>query len=301
MDFRGLSVFRQLRRQALRTVGTTGIAAAALLIVASGALIASTSASRQDKQAKRLIGLQLYSVRDECAKDLPGVVKAVAKMGYTGVEFAGYHGRTAEELRKLLDENGLKCYGTHVGLDTLLGDNLENSIKFNKVLGNKFLVVPWIPEERRNSRAKIIETAHLFNEIAKKLEPHGMILGYHNHTEEFKPVEGEIPFDTLFSNTDKRVAVQFDIGNALVGGAQAAPYIAKYPGKVLSVHVKDHSTTNPTALLGEGEVNWKELLPLIKGKAGTRWFIIEQESYKHPPMECVEKCLRNFEKMMAAK
>src|SRR5262252_7321927 len=110
----------------------------------------------KDKNGKPInMGLQLYSVRDDCAKDLPGVLKAVAKMGYTGVEFAGYHGRTAQELRQLLDENHLKCYGTHIALDTLMGDNLEKTIEFNKVLGNKFLCVPWIPTERRNSKAAL--------------------------------------------------------------------------------------------------------------------------------------------------
>ena len=252
----------------------------------------------KDKRGKPvLVGLQLYSVRDDCAKDLPGVLKAVAKMGYSGVEFAGYHGRSAQELREMLDSNSLKCYGTHIGLDTLLGDNLDKTVEFNKVLGNRFLCVPWIPEEKRNSKAAIVETAKTFSEIARKVEPHGMIVGYHNHTDEFKPVEGETPFETFFNNTDKRVAVQFDIGNALEGGVQAAPFVSKYPGRVLSVHVKDHSKTNPKALLGEGDENWAELMPLLKGKAGTKWFVIEQESGAYPPMECVEKCLLSFEKM----
>jgi sugar phosphate isomerase/epimerase len=247
------------------------------------------------------IGLQLYSVRNECAKDLPGVLKAVAKMGYTGVEFAGYHGRSAKELRDLLDENHLKCYGTHIALDTLQGENFDKTVQFNRVLDNKFLVVPWIPTELRNSKKALIETTKVFNEIAKKLEAHGMILGYHNHTDEFKPVEGELPWDTFFSNTDRRVAIQFDIGNALEGGAQAAPFLAKYPGRVLSVHVKDHSATNPKALLGEGDEQWNEVMPLLKGKAGTKWFIIEQENYAYPPLECVEKCLHNFGKLWNAK
>lgn len=77
------------------------------------------------------IGLQLYSIREDCAKDLPGTLAAVSKMGYDGVEFAGYHGRTAKELRKMLDDLGLKCCGTHIGLDTLLGDALKASAEFN--------------------------------------------------------------------------------------------------------------------------------------------------------------------------
>src|ERR1043165_9171538 len=77
-------------------------------------------------------GLQLYSVRNECAKDLDGTVAAVAKMGYKAVEFAGYYGRDAKSLRKLLDDVGLKCCGTHIQLDTLLGDKLEPTVEFNR-------------------------------------------------------------------------------------------------------------------------------------------------------------------------
>src|SRR6185369_12653319 len=113
------------------------------LTALAGLFCAASFTSRadvlKDKNGKPInIGLQLYSVRNDCAKDLPGVLKAVAKMGYTGVEFAGYHGRTAQELRQLLDENHLECYGTHIGLETLTGDNLDKTIEFNTVLKNKF-------------------------------------------------------------------------------------------------------------------------------------------------------------------
>src|SRR5579863_1369798 len=200
-----------------------------------------------------LIGLQLYTVRDDCAKDFAGVLKAVAAMGYSGVEFAGYYGQTAEELRKMLDDDHLKCYGSHISLNDLLGDNFEKTVAFNKTLGNKLLVVPSIPTERRNSRAAILETCKLFNELALKLKPYGLMLGYHNHMDEFKPIDGELYWDTFFSNTDKQVLIQFDIGNALQGGAQAAPFLTKFPGRLISVHVKDFSATNPKALLGEGD------------------------------------------------
>jgi len=260
----------------------------------------------KDRKGKPLqVGLQLYSVRADCAKDLPGVLKAVAQMGYTGVEFAGYHGRSAEELRKLLAENKLKCYGTHLDLNALLGDNFDKTVAFCKGLGCKFLVVPWLPEERRNSKQAVLATAQLFGEIARKLEPLGMTLAWHNENYEFKPVEGssqgETIWDIFWANADKHVAMQFDIGNAMDAGVQAAPYLSKYPDRVLSVHVKDHSTTNPNALLGEGDEHWNEVMPLLKNKIAARCFIIEQESYGEPPMVCVEKCLRNFEKLWNAK
>jgi sugar phosphate isomerase/epimerase len=237
-------------------------------------------------------------VRDDCAKDFPGVLKAVAKMGFSGVEFAGYYGRSAQELRHMLDEDHLKCYGSHVQLNDLLGDNLDKTVEYNRVLGNKLVVVPSIPDQRRNSRAALLETCKLFNELAKKLEQHGMMLAYHDHAGDFSRIDGEFVWDTIFGNTDSAVRIQFDTGNALQGGVQAAPFLTKFPGRVVSVHVKDFSATNPNALLGEGDVHWNEVLPILKGKNGPRWFIIEQESYPFPPLECAEKCLRTFEKMM---
>ena len=87
------------------------------------------------------IGVQLYSVREDCARDLPGTLAAVAEMGYDGVEFAGYYGYSAEDLRRMLDANGLQCCGTHTGLNTLLGDALKTTVEFNQVLGNRYLVV----------------------------------------------------------------------------------------------------------------------------------------------------------------
>src|SRR5438445_4147874 len=124
-------------------------------------------------------GLQLYAVRDECAKDLEGTVTAVAKMGYKAVEFAGYHGRDAKTLRKLLDDVGLKCCGTHLGLDTLLGDNLAKTVEFNKTLGNKFLIVASLPAKYTKTRQGWLEAADHFNEVADKAKPQAMRVGYH--------------------------------------------------------------------------------------------------------------------------
>jgi sugar phosphate isomerase/epimerase len=259
---------------------------------------AQTHVVLKDKSGKPLqVGVQLYSVREDCAKDLPGVLEALAKMGYTGVEFAGYHGRAAGDLRRLLDQNHLKCYGTHVDVNALQGDNLEKTVAFCKELGCTLIVVPWLPEQQRNSRAAILETARFFDAAAKRVATDGMILGWHNENYEFKSIEGETIWDTFWSNSGKTVAMQFDIGNALSAGEQAAPYLMKYPKRVISVHLKDYSTAHPNVLLGEGDEHWNEVIPILKQKTATRWFIIEQESHGEPPLVCVEKCLRNFEKL----
>jgi len=243
------------------------------------------------------IGLQLYSVRHDCDKDLPGTVAAVAKMGYSGVEFAGYYKRSAKELRQMLDDNGLKCCGTHIGLETLLGDALPATIEFNQAVGNKFLIVPGLAEERTSSRKAWRETARIFDELAEKVRAHGMRVGYHNHSIEFKPLDGEMPWDTFFGNTRKDVIMQVDFGNCIDGGADPVSFIRKYPGRAATVHVKEYSRTNPKAYVGEGEVNWKDLFKLLETSGGTEWYIVEYEVEGMPPLDSVKRCLENLRKM----
>ena len=247
------------------------------------------------------IALQLYSVREDCARDLEKTLKAVADMGYDGVEFAGYYGRSAEELRRMLDELGLKVAGTHIAIDTLLGDELEKTIEFNRILGNKFLIVPWLPENMRNSKEAWLKTAKLFNEIAERLKPEGMYVGYHNHHIEFKPMNGETPWDIFFKATVPEVVMQLDTGNAMYGGVtsdEVLEIIKRYPGRAMTVHLKEYSSTNPKALIGEGEMKWREFLKLCETVGGTEWYIIEQESYAYTPLECVRRCLENLKKIM---
>lgn len=243
------------------------------------------------------IGLQLYSIREDCARDLPRTLEAVAQMGYAGVEFAGYYGYGAQELRDLLDAVGLKCCGTHIGLDTLLADELPRTVEFNQALGNEYLIVPGLTEARRSSRAAWRDTAQVFNEIAERLQPYGMRTGYHNHWVEFQPLDGELPWDTFFGNTRQDVIMQLDIGNALHGGGDPIPYIARYPGRAITVHLKEHSATDPTALIGEGDVPWQRVFDLCEREGRTEWYIVEQESYKFPPLEVVARCLDQLRAM----
>jgi sugar phosphate isomerase/epimerase len=240
------------------------------------------------------IALQLYSVRDDCARDLPGTLEAVAEMGYEGVEFAGYHDRSAEDLKQLLDELGLEVAGTHTGLETMLGDKLQETIEFNRILGNRYLIVPWL---QRESKAEWLDTAATLNEIAGQLQPHGMLTGYHNHAHDFSPVEGEMPWDILFGNTAQEVLMQLDSGNALRGGADPVPVLERYPGRARTVHLKEYSATSDQALIGEGDVRWDDFFALCEGVGETEWYIVEQETYAYPPLECVAKCLENLRAM----
>jgi sugar phosphate isomerase/epimerase len=252
------------------------------------------------------IAVQLYSVREEAAKDLPGVLKAVADMGYDGVEFAGYYGFSAEDLCKLLDETGLKVAGAHVGLDTLLGDELAKSIEFHQAIGNPYPVVPGLGSQYTESREAWQRTAGIFNEIADALAAHDMQTGYHNHHTEFTPLDGEEPWDTFFGNTKDSVIMQLDTGNAMHGGADPIPYLKRYPGRATTVHLKPYAPSLKTEAdphggfrpcIGEDETPWEELLTLCETSGGTKWYIVEYESDKYPPMEAIDLCLNALRRM----
>lgn len=246
------------------------------------------------------IALQLYSIREECAKDLPGCLKAVAEMGYEGVEFAGYHGFSACEIRKMLDDNGLKAAGAHVGIDTLLGEEFAKSVELHRTLGNPYPIVPGLPGDYTNSRDAWRKTADVFNEIAAKLRRENMWTGYHNHHTEFTALDGEMPWDTFFGNTDQDIVMQLDTGNAMHGGATFTPFISRYPGRALTVHLKPYSATLAKEsehagfrpIIGDDETDWSELFGLCESIGGTRWYIVEYESDLHPPMVAVDLCLK---------
>ena len=250
-----------------------------------------------EPNAKKIpLALQLYSLRDDAPKDLPGIIEQVAKMGYQGVEFAGYHGRTAKELRKILDGNGLKCCGTHTGLNTITGDALKGTVEFNATLGNKFLIVPRLPGENVASEQALIDTAKLMTEQGEKVKDAGMYVGYHAHGGDFAKINGKTHWDILFSNAGPNVVMQMDTGNCMGGGGDPVAILKKFPGRALTVHLKEFGG-KPNAPVGEGEVKWKEVFELCETTGKTQWYIVEQEGYAVKPLAAVKDCIDNLRKM----
>ena len=244
------------------------------------------------EEAKKVpIALQLYSVRRDCQEDLARVLAAVAKMGYDGVEFAGYYDRPAGELRKMLDDVGLKAAGTHIALATLEGDALKETVEFNRILGNPFLVVPGLPKERTASASAWAETARLLDEIAEKVAGEGMWVGSHNHAAEFADFDGQRAWDILFGSTE-RVVMQMDTGNALHAGVEPLAFMRKYPGRQQSVHLKEHSSADGWVHVGDGDVGWAGVFEFCESAGDTRWYVVEFENEAYPALESVEKCLR---------
>jgi sugar phosphate isomerase/epimerase len=265
---------------------------------ASAAALMAGPAALAARRKKLPIGVQLYSVGKEAAADLPGTLAAIKKMGYDGVEFAGYYGKDAKTLRKLLDDNGLKACGSHTGLRTMVGDELPKTIEFNQILGNRFLVAPSLPKENTSSLEAWAKTAAVFDEIAKRLKPHKMHVGYHNHTAEFQSLEGQVPLEFFFSKTNKAVFMQLDIGHWARAGGDPVAMLKKFRGRALTVHVKDFNPTNRGALIGEGQVKWPEVFAACE-RGGTQWYIIEEEGRAYPGLEGIERSVRNLKKLLA--
>lgn len=236
------------------------------------------------------VAVQLYSLRQECKKDFAGTLRAVAKMGYDGVEFAGYWNTPAGDLRKRLDDLGLKAAGTHVKIESLEGDELARTIDFNRILGNDFLIVPGLPKERTASAEGWAEVARELEEIARKLAPLGLWVGCHNHAPEFKDFSGRRAWDILYGSTQK-VVMQMDTGNALYAGVEPLAFMKKYPGRQQSVHLKEFSATKTWPLLGDGDVNWNGVFAFCESPGDTRWYVIEFENEAMPALESVGKCL----------
>jgi sugar phosphate isomerase/epimerase len=243
------------------------------------------------------VGLQLYSIRDDWAKDQAGTLKAVAAMGYSGVEFFGNFTSLypAKELKARLDDLGLRCCGAHTQFVGLL-DDFQATVERAQAVGNPYLIVPGLPEERRNSVAAWKATAGLFNDLAAKLKPFGIRIGYHNHAAEVQPLDGQIPFDVFFGNTGPDVIMQVDLGHVVHGGADPVAYLKKYPGRAATIHVSEYSEDGQ-ALVGDRWPHWKEVFAVCETTGKTEWYIVEQETYPFPPLESVRRCrenLRNF-------
>ncbi len=249
------------------------------ITLAGAAMAANFGTVALGADKKIPVGVQLYSVRDQCQTDLPGTLGQVAKIGYKGVEFAGYHGRTAKELRKLLDDNGLVACGTHTPFETIQPENLDATMEFNQTIGNKFLIVPWLKET--DSRKEWMDRVKLFNDTAEKVKPHGMAVGYHAHAIDFKTIGGVTAWDLFFGNTTRDVIMQLDTSNCLDGGSDPVLVLKKYPGRVRTIHIKAHGG-GPEAVIGEDKINWREVFAFCEGPGRTEWYVLEHETSKDP-------------------
>jgi sugar phosphate isomerase/epimerase len=234
------------------------------------------------------IGLELYTVRDSLKKDFEGTLSRVAKIGYKEVELAGYFEHMAgwnpepKQARQILDSNGLAAPSTHVPYNALSPENWPKIIEASEILGHKYIVNPSIDR----SLAKTVEgwkrAAEAFNRAGKESLRSGIQLGYHNHIEEFKPIEDKLPYDILLHETDPNLVVmEMDLGWAHEAGVDPLEYFAKYPGRFPLVHVKDFTKDRQMTDVGSGEIDWKRILAK-SDLAGIKHYFVEFDDPKSP-------------------
>jgi len=254
-------------------------------------------------KGKRIpVGLELYSVREELKHDLMGTVRAVAKMGYEDVEFYSpyfqWTDAQAKEVRKLLDDLGIRCLSTHNDFQSFEPAGLPRAIELNQIIGSKIIVMA--SAGRVNGLDGWKAVAERLNQAAEKLKPLGLRAGYHNHEAEFKVVDGQRPIEVIAANTAKDVVLQFDVGTCIEAGADPVAWINKNPGRIRSMHCKDWSPDagkGYKVLFGEGVAPWKKIFAAAEKTGGIEYYLIEQEGSDYPAFETAERCLATFKKV----
>src|SRR5687768_6973864 len=273
----------------------------------AGTMVLSSQPLFAFQKQKELVGIQLYSVRDEMKKDPLGTLKQIASIGYKHVEHANYvdrkfYGYSPAEFKKILNDLGLKMPSGHTVLAPKHWDAAKNdftdewkyTVEDAAVLEQRYVISPWLDQTWRNSKDELKRYMEVFNKSGELCKKSGMKFGYHNHDFEFsQKLDNELVYDIILQNTDPSlVAQQLDIGNMYNAGAKALDIMNKYPGRFESMHVKDEIKSSgnekyESTILGKGVIPVKEIIDLGRKSGGTIHFIIEQESYQgKTPLEC---------------
>jgi sugar phosphate isomerase/epimerase len=286
---------REISRRSFLQSSITG----ALAVGASASTVQRLLAA-EDYGGKRIpIALQLYTIGGDLRKDAAGSLARVAQIGYKGVEFAGYPSQDAKEVRKMLDDHGLKCCGSHVGINSLEGDSFQKTVEFAKTIGNTRLIAPSLFRNFSNDAEKdkkvVEDLADKMNEIADKLKPEGLRTGFHCHPGEFRKIGDSTVWDIFFGRAKKEVIMQCDLGHMGSAGVDPVVYLNRYPGRASTVHVKPSAKKKHGGLVGDADdnLNWPEIFKACETVGGTEWYIVE---YDGGSMEKAEKTMELLRK-----
>ena len=234
----------------------------------------SMAIQAQNRKVSR-IGLQLYSLRNEMAADFEGTLKKVAELGYKEMQFAGYHGRSPEHVRRLLDQLGLTSPAAHVSLN-IVREDLEKQIDIARELGQKYIVIPSIPADER-TLSHYENHAKTLNEAGKKCKEAGLTVAYHNHSFEFEMQNNKIGYDYLLSLTDPNlVSFELDLYWAVNADVDPISIFKKHPGRFPMVHVKDRNAQGQMVDVGRGIINFSEIFS-HSDTAGIKHYFVEHD------------------------
>jgi sugar phosphate isomerase/epimerase len=244
------------------------------------------------------IALQLYTVRDETARDFRGTVRKVGAMGYAGVEFAGTGGVPAPEMADLLHDSGLKAVGAHVPIETFERD-LDTQIAYFQALGAPYIGIPWLPRELQSAPGYRLLAAYM-NRIGRDARSAGITLYYHNHAFEFDALGETRGLDILLGETDPAL-VTFEIDCFWVHsvGIKPAELIASHAGRFALIHLKDMTAgtaeTRTFAEVGEGVIDWQPVFAASEAQGAT-WYVVEQDRCARPTLQSAALSLANLKR-----
>ena len=244
------------------------------------------------------IGAQLWCVRTQLAKDVPGTLKALGAVGYEGVELENAFGKSGAEWKSHLDAAKLKACGFHHTLAELQGDKLAASVEFNQAIGNRNLIIRSLAPAVYTSAELLKKAADEVNAVAERLKPHKMRVGYHNHTTDFNRIDGEYWWNRFADQTSKDVILQFDTGNASeMQGVTPQSFLTRNAGRTISMHVKPFSKKDPNAYIGRDELDWPAIMTAAETVGGLEWYIVEYEKEGVPPLESLKSNLEQLKKL----
>lgn len=297
-----------LSRRAFLVSSAGAAALAATATLSRAPLLAAEPTSPRARAFKTYpIGIELYAVRTELARDLPGTLKAVKDIGYEVVEFyAPYLGWTipyAKEVRTRLDDLGLRCYSTHNPASALIGEAMPKAIEINQVLGARHIIMA-SPPPRTSSLEDWTRVSGQLATASQQLAPHGLFAGFHNHKIEWLPLSnGKRVMDVLAANTPKEFVLQFDVGTCLEAGQDPVAWIRANPGRIRSVHLKDWAPGTEAqekgyrVLFGEGVAPWKQILDAAESVGGVEFYLMEQEGSRYSELDTARRCLASWRKL----
>ncbi len=274
--------------------------------------------SGNKENSREIVGVQLYSVRDDMKSDPAGTLRRLSGMGYRYVEHANYidrkfYGYSPGEFKKILDDLGMKMPSGHTVMNLShwdpvnkdFTDTWKYTVDDAALMGQQYVISPSLEEDARKEKSSLLNFLEVFNKSGELCRKAGMKFGYHNHDFEFnEQLEGETLYDIILGHTDPAIVIQqLDTGNLYNGGAKAMDIVRKYPGRFLSLHVKDEIPSAEgdedyeSTILGTGIVNLKEVIDEVrKGNPGVH-YIIEQEAYQgKTPLDCMQEDLEIMRK-----
>lgn len=247
------------------------------------------------------VAVQMYTVREAAAKDLPGALQRVADLGYRFVELAGLFDQPAGTLARVLRDLGLVCVSAHVPL-ARLRDNLAQEIETYQTLGASYLVCPWLPPEQRGNAGDYAALGNELNRMGEQCLRNGLQLCYHHHDFELTTFDGRYGLDILLDNSDPaHVKLEPDTYWLQVAGQDPAAYLRRWPGRTPLLHLKDMSASTPPvfAEVGTGILDWPQIFEAAP-VGGVQWYIVEQDTCPGDPFESLRVSLENLKGMAAA-